>query len=344
MILGEQRHSWKSGIQGLFQEYYRTHGDRFLYDMRTPGLFESSHRTHSTGLMAKMQSPLTSAGTITIGGDFGGDWISSSNLGGHSYARTSLFTEVQWALGKTATVYPGLRFDHYSNFGSAVNPSLSASWWAFPRIRLRSSVGRAFRIPTFTELYYRDPNHQASASLKPESAWSAEMGTDFIPAKNWLGSVTVFARRERNAIDWVRATTAEKWQTVNIRDIRTSGVEVDLEHSLGPNAGMAARYRRISVDAGTVDYISKYVLDYARDSWSASVFFPMPLSLAYRQTLNYKRRSQGKDYWLLDGRLERPFGRVVAGVDFTNLFNSQYQEVAGVDMPGRWIIFTLQTR
>jgi iron complex outermembrane receptor protein len=241
-------------------------------------------------------------------------------------------------------VYPGLRFDYYSNFGNAVNPSLSGSWWIFPRIRLRSSVGRAFRIPTFTELYYHDPNNQASASLKPESAWSAEVGTDFIPAKNWLGSVTLFARRERNVIDWIRATTAEKWHTANIRLLHTSGAEIDLERSLGPRAGIAAHYRRIKVDAGAVDYISKYVLDYARDSWSASAFFPLPLSMAYRQSLNYKRRSNGRDYWLLDGRLERPFACFAAGIDFTNLLNSRYQEITGVDMPGRWMILTFRTR
>jgi outer membrane receptor protein involved in Fe transport len=344
MVSAEQRHEWKSVGKALFQEYYRTHGDRFLYDTRSPGLFESSHRTQSAGILAKVQSPLTDVGEITVGAELGGDWISSNNLGNHRYARTSLFTEVEWAVGKAATVYPGVRFDYYSNFGSAVNPSLSGSWWIARRIRLRSSVGRAFRIPTFTELYYHDPNNQATSSLKPESAWSAELGMDFIPAKNWLGSLTLFSRRERNVIDWIRATPTEKWHTANIRDLHTDGVEVDLEHQIGSKAGIAAHYRRLKVDPGAIDYISKYVLDFARDSWSASIFFPMPLAFAYRQTLNYKMRSNGRDYWLLDGRLERPFGRFNAGIDFTNLLNSQYQEVAGVDMPGRWVILTLRTR
>jgi outer membrane receptor for ferrienterochelin and colicin len=340
----ERRHEWMSGGKALFQGYYRTHGDRFLYDTRSPGLFESNHRTQSVGVLAKAQRPLTVAGVLTFGGELGGDWIASGNLGDHNYARTSLFTELQWTFGKTAAVYPGLRFDYYSNFGGAVSPSLSGSWWVLPRIRLRSSVGHAFRIPTFTELYYHDPNNQASASLRPESAWSAELGADFIPAKNWLGSVTFFARRERNVIDWIRATPAEKWHTANMRRLRTRGVEIDLEHPLGSRSGIAGHYRRISIDPGAFDYISKYVLDFARDSWSASIFLPIPFSLAYRQTLNYKKRADGRDYWLLDGRLERPFGRLIAGIDFTNLLNSKYQEVSGVDMPGRWAILTFRTR
>ncbi len=344
LVSAEQRHDWQSGSKALFQEYYRTHGDRFLYDIRTPDLFESDHRTHSAGALVKVQSPLTNAGVITVGGEMGGDWITSNNLGDHSYGRASLFTELQWGIGGTATVYPGLRIDYYSNFGSAVSPSLSASWWVHPRIRLRSSAGRAFRIPTFTELYYHDPNNQANPSLKPESAWSAELGTDFIPARKWLGSITLFARREQNVIDWIRATPAEKWHTANIRNLQTGGAEIDLERPIGSRAGISAHYRRISVDAGVVDYISKYVLDYARDSWSAFIFFPVPLSFEYRQTLNYKRRNNGQDYWLLDGRLEHPVGHFIAGIDFTNLLNSRYQEVAGVDMPGRWAILTLRTK
>jgi iron complex outermembrane receptor protein len=281
---------------------------------------------------------------MTLGGELGGDWISSNNLGDHSYAKTSLFAEFQWNFGKTAVLYPGLRLDYYSNFGAAASPSLSGSWWILPRIRLRSSVGQAFRIPTFTELYYHDPNNQANEALKPERAWSADLGFDFIPAKNWLGSVTLFSRQERNVIDWIRSSASEKWHTSNIRRLHTRGVELGVERSLGSGAGVSARYSRISMDAGAVNYISKYVLDYARDSWSASTFFPIPLALEYRQTLTYKRRADGRSYWLMDGRLERKFRQFAAGIDFVNLLDSRYQEVIGVDMPGRWLMLSIRTR
>ncbi len=338
--------SWtgRSDAKTVFQTYYRTHGDRFLYDQRTPELFESHHRTHATGATIKTNRKLTDAASITLGGEAGGDWITSTTLGDHSFGRTSLFSEFQWLFGKSAAIYPGLRFDYYTNFGSAANPSLSGSWWIVPRIRLRSSVGRAFRIPTFTELYYRDPNNEASSSLKPESSWSAELGADFIPAKNWLGSLTVYSRQEHNVIDWIRSSTAEKWRTANIRRLHTSGAEIGIERTVGSRGRVGIQYSRISMDAGRIDYISKYVLDYARDSWSASTSLPIPLKLGYQQTLSYKRRADGRSYWLLDGRLERNFPRFTAAIDFMNLLNSQYQEVKGVEMPGRWFGVSLRTR
>jgi outer membrane receptor for ferrienterochelin and colicin len=332
------------GDKAGFQGYYRTHGDRFIYDIRSPGLFKSDHRTQAAGVSAKARHSLPHSGWITLGGEAGGDWIASQNLGDHAFARTSLFSELQWSFGKSAALYSGLRLDNYSNFGSALNPSLSGSWWVLPRARLRTALGRAFRIPTFTELYYRDPNNEANSDLKPESSWSAEVGADIIPAKDWLGSVTLFSRRERNVIDWIRGSTREKWRTANIGKLSTAGIELSLERAIGSQVRLAARYSIISSDVGKVDYISKYVLDYAHDSLSGVLTFRMPLAMELLQTINYKKHADGRDYWLLGGRLERSFYKFSAALEYTNLLDRQYQQISGVDMPGRWFIASLRTR
>jgi outer membrane cobalamin receptor len=344
LVSFERRFEGNSGAGAVVQAYYRTHGDRFLYNIDVPGLFESSHRTHESVVSARIRHKATDAGMLTLGGEAGGDWIVSNKLGQHAFARTSLFGEFQWTPSKTAAIYPGLRFDYYSNFGVAVNPSLSGSWWILPRLKLRASAGHAFRIPTFTELYYRDPNHEASSTLKPENAWSEEIGADFIPAKNWLGSLTLFSRQERDVIDWIRTSAGEKWHTANIRQLRAAGVEIGLEHSLGSRARIAVHYTRIAIDAGNIDFESKYALDYARDSWSASASFPMRFGFEYQQTASYKRRADGRSYCLLDGRLERHFRKFTAALEITNMLDSEYQEVTGVDMPGRWFALSFRTR
>ena len=55
----------------------------------------------------------------------------------------------------------------YSEFGGSWSPSAGLSWWAAPRVRLRASGGRAFRVPTFTERYYSDRNHLARPDVGP---------------------------------------------------------------------------------------------------------------------------------------------------------------------------------
>ena len=151
-------------------------------------------------------------------------------------------------------------------------------------------------------------------------------------------------------IDWVRSSADEKWRTFNIRKIRASGIEVGIERSLGMKARLATHYSRISMDAGSFDYQSKYVLDYARDNWTAIASVPIrfgrqyKLGLEYQQTLRYKRRIDGRSYWLLDCRLESHTRKFVIAVDITNMLNSHYQEIAGVDMPGRWLAVSLRTK
>ena len=63
-----------------------------------------------------------------------------------------------------------------------------------PWVRLTDPQGvvKIFRVPTFTELYYHDPNHQASPDLRPESAWGGDAALDLeLSAGTSLG-VTAF--------------------------------------------------------------------------------------------------------------------------------------------------------
>jgi hypothetical protein len=103
--------------------------------------------------------------------------------------------------------------DHYDEFGTSWNPSFGAGWWANSSVRLRGSVARAFRVPTFTERYYSDPANLAREDVGPEKAWAEEAGADIVMRGGWLLQTSVFARQDEDVIDWLRATTAERWQT-----------------------------------------------------------------------------------------------------------------------------------
>ena len=64
---------------------------------------------------------------------------------------------------------------------------LDVVWKASEAIDLRFSGGRSYRAPTFNELYwpYEDfgggYSYQGNPNLKPEVAWSGEVGLDFHP-------------------------------------------------------------------------------------------------------------------------------------------------------------------
>jgi len=318
------------------QTYYRTHGDHFLWDINNPGFFENFHRTHSPGVQVRLRHTVSEETRWTLGVDGGGDWIRSNSLGNHSLGHVSFLGELQRKLGSKAVLAPGIRFDTYSNFGNSLNPSISGSWWVLPTIKVRSSAGHAFRVPTFTELYYHDPNNQASSNLKPEQAWGLEAGADWLFRSSWMATLSWFARDERDAIDWVRESPQQAWRSTNLRNVDTRGVELGIQHLI-PAGRMEIQYTYLSTDAGAVPFLSKYVLDYARHTVIGFASLSLPKSINFGPRVSYKFRVDGRDYWVLDCRLGRRFGRFEAYLEGSNLTNSRYQEIPGVDMPGRWL-------
>ena len=319
------------------QAFYRTHGDKFLWDIRRPGLFENRHRTHAVGTKLAASKMLTEKTSLVYGTEVGGDWIRSSNLGDHQLFRSGLFAQMQYTADNSFSLVAGTRWEYTSMFGNSLNPSISSGWWIHPALRFRASAGHAFRIPTFTELYYFDPRHQASPDLDPEKSWDTEAGIDWYPASSWLFRGNLFYRWEDDVIDWVRDSAELKWETTNIREVQAGGIEVSLEKSLGTGAMLQIQYSYLALTTDEFPVLSKYVFDYPRHSLTGFSSFALPLAVNFSQKVDYKKREDGRDYWLVDMRLARDFDKTTVFVEGSNLLNTRYQELLGVDMPGRWI-------
>jgi outer membrane cobalamin receptor len=334
LATAQQRLARSDRWQASADAAYRTHGDRFIYDERNPSLSQSRHRTHAVSANLRWYSNVSPASQISVAATGGYDTIASSNLGDHAFSRGSAGLELRQALGSRIVVHPGMRFDGYSRFGSSWSPSLSMSAWTTSRVRLRASGGHAFRIPTFTELFYVDPNHQGAGALSPETAWSADGGLDAFGG-SWTTGITVFRRWEDNVIDWVRPSAAVRWRTANIRDVDTHGIETSVHRRAG-NGHMRFQYTWLTSTAPALDLLSKYALDYAPHSFAAS-FSTRWNAVRVGGRAEGKRRIDGRQYWTLDAQIARDILRAEVYVQATNLFDRHFQEIRGVEMPGRWI-------
>ena len=300
---------------------YRTHGDRFLYDVRTPGLFENEHRTHAVIGAVKASRRLGASTLLTAGLESGGDWIRSTNLGNHETTRVSAFGEWRRSVGSAVQLDAGLRVDRYSEFGAAWSPSLGAAWWLRPSVRLRASAARAFRVPSFTERYYQDPAHLARAEVSAETAWAGEAGADVFVGGAWMLTSTLFARTEDGVIDWLRQTSAERWRTYNVRDVETVGVELGATRMFKGGMFMQFQYTGLDQRAAAVTQLSKYLLDYAPHALALTAALPLPgeVRLAPRLEIKRRRRPSGAaDYTLVDLKVSRRVGSVDMFVEGTN--------------------------
>ena len=334
---------WRLAVRGS----YRTHGDRFIFNQEQPQLSDNRHRTHAM-LGQLTASRGVGSGSLTVGAETGGDWIRSSNLGDHELGRVSAYGELRQEFARRVQVDAALRVDRYSQFGDSWNPSAGIGWWAADAVRLRASAARAFRVPTFTERYYSDPANLARAEVGPETAWAGEGGVDFFLSHGWFVQATFFSRADSDVIDWLRPTTADRWQTYNVRDVDTRGFEIGVQKSFARGAFVSAQFTGIDLEAAAVTQLSKYVLDYAPRSFTAAGLLPLPGAVHVAPRIEYRRRSRPagtSDYVLVDARVGRRIARRLdLFVEGANLLDEEYQEIAGVRMPGATVVLGLALR
>ena len=160
-----------------------------MLDQGRPALSLSEHTTqmYGTGLSVKFDTG--GLGKVLAGGELAQDDIVSTSLGTHVQAREAVFTE--WHMPALLGVHSetGLRADN-SVWGLQFSPSLGLSAWPAQELKVRGALGRAFRSPSFTELYYKDPVNFGNDTLSPEQAVCAEAGADWIPLEGWKFSGT----------------------------------------------------------------------------------------------------------------------------------------------------------
>ena len=329
----------------------RDHRDDFVLERSDPGFYRNQHETDRTAFRLVARRPLL-GGTLAVGGETGRDTIDSTNLGDHARARSAAFVELgrpfSTATPSAGGFRAGLRVDTYDDYGSRVSPQLAA-WVALGAgVRARASVGTAFRVPTFTELYYVDPQTIGNPDLRPEKAVNVESGL------TWdAGAVTVdaavFYRHGTDVIDFVRSSPLESYRATNFRTVDTQGIEgtVSLATSrlsrtpltrlsLGV-AFYSADLEKLKSESGATE--GRYVLDPLRVKWDFLAEARLPFRVDGLVRLSYfDRPSFDEGVLLFDARLGHDLleGDILeVYVEGDNLGDVRYEEVPGVPLPGR---------
>jgi len=312
--------------------YFREHEDDFRLDFQRPSLSGSHHRTRLAGL--QLYGQWEGRGLLSAGLDVRGETIESTSLGDHERGVASPFAEYALGLGPLS-VDAAVRLDAYSRFGPQGSPSLGLLWRLGPQLAARAQAATAYRVPSYTELYYRDLANQGSASLKPERSLSWGAGLVATPAALPLeASLDYFERRERGIIDWVRGSTSAPWQAVNSGRVEVRGLEAKLDW--GARWGRAIiDYVLAEKDLKSEAAFSKYVLTNPRHQLTASLWRRgLPLGLDLFGQLTW-RSFESQDYTLLDLTLSRRFGPYELFAEGHNLFDAHYTEDL-VGRPGVW--------
>ena len=278
---------------------------------------------------------------------------------------------VSYTLPVDLSVSGGLRMDYDEIYKIEWMPQVNLSYttgdWIF-----RGSAGRTIRSPDFTERFISTGlegplapgRNLGNPYLLAERAWSLDAGLDCRIGEDIKLSMTGYYRFSRDLIDYI-ITPAEDIPGVenllpegayffaqNIGLMDTRGIEssVSGRHSILKETAIEWGLSHQGLTSFSDSYIvSKYLSAHARHLIQARVGYRSGLFSLQMHTLYKKRDAElvreinqalTSEYmlWNLKADVYLINRRLVLSIQVNNLFNRQYADILGANMPGRWIM------
>ncbi len=315
---------------------YRRHTDNYILLRDDPSVYANNHIDTSWQAVARRKTIWRKDDGVYYGLDFDGDAIHSNNLGQHARNWGSGYVDVDLRSWKRWTFSAGAREEIISGGYDVFSPDAAGAFWILPTLKARASAGYGFRLPTYTDLYYSDPSTVGNALLKPESAWDTEGGFDWFP-RNGVGvSVTGFYSPQKNTIDYVRSSPADKWHAANLNGLTFAGTEASLSWHVNRSEQVNLSWTWLDGAQSALhglesEYVFNYPIHNAVFNWYASAGKWVMVNTRVGVEQRYERTA----YPVWDVSLVHEHGRVQPFLQMTNLSNTGYAEIPGVPMPGR---------
>ena len=322
---------------------YRRHSDLYVLFRDDPSLYTNHHSDESYQAALRRHKKLAANTTLSYGFEGLHESIVSNNLGDHARSRAAVYAAIDFRALKRFSLSLSAREEFYREYSGEFCPTLAGGYWLSSKLKLRSSASRAFRVPSYTDLYYSDPDNLGNPNLLPERAWTYEGGIDWNLGGRISAGATVFQRRERDGIDYYRTSPTALWQAINIDSLNFTGVETWLRFAISRNQTLDLRYTGLVGTQNTVPLIeTKYNFNYPSSSgvvaWQAS----LPGQILLRTRIGALNRVSQNPYALWDVYAACSRGKVHPFVQIANITNTSYQELQGVQMPGRSLMAGLE--
>jgi vitamin B12 transporter len=326
--------------------YWRRGQDIFLLKREDPSFFRNLHITNKIGVETNV-SYTSDLGITGFGIDLSRFSISSNNLGDRNRTMANFFLEHRFKfLDGSLDVTPGVAVTYFSDFDFNAFPGLDVGVKLTQHLKAYGNVGYTFRVPTFTDLYYRDPATSGNVNLEPESAFAQEAGLKFSNT-TFSGSIAVFNRDSDNLIDYIRPNTDESVYTAtNVTEVNTKGFEIEGSYNFKfkeNNQTVTFGYTYLNDDISDKNKdLSRYSLNTLKHQFITR--FSSKFFKNVRQNIIYKHaeRAVGTSYNVWDASVIVDFNKFNFTVTANNIFSAVYIESGFVPMPPSNILFGLR--
>lgn len=333
------------GLSSSFERYsvvfkpklYWTRGqDMYEFIRDRPEIYRNLHITNKIG-GALDASYRSNAGITGVGLDLAKVSIASNNLGNHDRTMLTGFLEHRFHFfDDKFDLTPGVAATYFSDFGFHAFPGIDLGYELKDNFKIYGNMGYTYRIPTYTDLYYTSPTTIGNPDLEPESALTEEIGFKWNSSRFFV-DFAAFYRSADNLIDYVKENEDDPWQSQNIQNVSTLGLEstVDYRFSL-INYPQFIRfgYAYLKDDIKNSDFnFSQYSLNSMKHQVNVSLESQFIKWLQQSIAFRFVERPDGTNYQVVDAKLTGKIKGFELSAAFNNIFSEAYTETNFVPMP-----------
>ncbi len=356
------------------QIYWRRKKDHFLLIRDNPGFYENFHLTDVLGgqISSSYRSDHSAA---SIGLDVRYENIWSNNLGNiadharrvyntdsayytRQYDRTNvaLFFEYYLEFRKLA-ITSGIMFSKNSAFQSApfFFPGIDVSFRLSQSLSIFTSANRALHVPTFTDLFYTDPQHEGNRVLSANTISSFEAGMKY-RTNITLIRYAIFVNKGKNITDWLWSYQTNKFSPVDLDRFQSTGISVTFQLETPESSALSAffgsiqmNYIYVNVNKSVADSVSKYynlkhklsilllqkIFKNGNLGWKISYQDRYGEAMAYDDLAKAYLSVPYHPFWLLDVNARWSLRNVIIFAELSNVLDKKYIDAGSALQEGR---------
>ncbi|MGL5987076.1 MAG: TonB-dependent receptor plug domain-containing protein, partial [Burkholderiales bacterium] len=256
-----------------------------------------------------------------------------ATMGTHARNLRFIYAQDEWQLANDWQLTAGLRHDHYADFGGTTNPRAALVWEAAYNLTGKLLYGRAFRAPSFLELYaVNNPVANGNPGLQPETIDTTELAISWQPAHNWRINGNLFRYRINDMIRFVTNADPSTGKTAQ-NSGKQNGHGLELESSWQQSGRLkfsgnyawqqATESQSNQTPADAPRHLLRLLADWrAREGWQVQAGANL---VAGRERAVDDGRAAPANYATLDLTLQRPASSRQIGITLKlrNLFDKQ---------------------
>ena len=330
--------------------YWKRNQDMYVYLRQDPSVYRNLHISNKVGAELNA-STSNSLGNLGLGFDLSRVSLKSNNLGERKRTMLNMFVEQQVMLNNDKIDFtPGLAITYFSDVSTKLNyqnnffnnlffyPGMDLGYRLNNNLKLYTNIGFTYRIPTYTDLFYSSPTTLGNENLKLEKALTKEIGLKYLK-DDFNFNFSIYQRDASDIIDYVKNNEAEPWQASNIREINTSGFELNLAYKF-----YLGSFRRQTINIGysniddellETDFaFSRYALNSLKNQITGTYTFEINEKIYSTVAYKNAERSDEEKYTVIDFRTSYKLDKFTLSVILNNILDSEYSETNLVPMPG----------